>query len=475
MDARQCLELANRDQVEPEQLYEYFAINVPTLIVLYQKSDAGKKPLLSKSNRPDHKFVVAFTDVEAARLVKVQFPQFLEMVEEPALPFLLKAYRSDAQGVLLNPALPSRLFIVKHHLLGMIREYAIQKLSQLPGAWVPTMDQNLLLAEYQKGSYTVAVYASEKDANLIVKRTGGVVVQQPWGVIMDRCRQLGAYAPFFHFGLPEQMMFTPYQIERILQGPKQGYVERKPISLPFMESIEQVAPTQEAMVSQTSQPEAPPKVQNQEEPASSEKVTVSPEVSQPSQVEVQSKPEQEVEASVQEDVPPTTESKGESKPIDSVSEVQESRRSTTSLPPDVAAGLKQLEKATIEGQGMANGWEVCRALAQLRRIWVIVDQEGNMVILAGQDQSPIVDFFTSEEYAQLLIDEAHRKNPKLPPMYPQLISTKKVFKALAPRQPIVWINRGSPIAWTSVMGDTLPYVLQLKTQLEQAKETQEKA
>jgi hypothetical protein len=139
--------------------------------------------------------------------------------------------------------------------------------------------------------------------------------------------------------------------------------------------------------------------------------------------------------------------------------------------PDVEAGLKKLERATIEGQGMANGWEVCRAMAELRRIWVIVDHEGNMVILAGQDQSPIVDFFTSERHARNLIEEAHRKNPQLPPMTPRLVSTKKLYRALAPRKPIVWINRGSPEAWTSIMGDTLPYVLQLMEQLEKEKKS----
>jgi hypothetical protein len=136
------------------------------------------------------------------------------------------------------------------------------------------------------------------------------------------------------------------------------------------------------------------------------------------------------------------------------------------IDPQVAAGLKKLEKATIEGQGMGNGWEVCRAMAELRRIWVVVDPDGNMVILAGQDQSPIVDFFTSEAHANRLIEEARQKNPNLPPMTPRLISTKKLYRALAPRKPIVWINRGSPEAWTSIMGDTLPYVLQLMGQLQ---------
>jgi hypothetical protein len=39
-----------------------------------------------------------------------------------------------------------------------------------------------------------------------------------------------------------------------------------------------------------------------------------------------------------------------------------------------------------------------------------------------------------------------------------------LFRALAPMQCVLWINRGSSNAWTSVMGDTLPYVLQLMAQ-----------
>jgi hypothetical protein len=157
-------------------------------------------------------------------------------------------------------------------------------------------------------------------------------------------------------------------------------------------------------------------------------------------------------------------------PLESITEKKEEQEPTQqqqfdpSIPEDVQYGLRVLETATNEGQGMANGWEVCRALADLRRIWVIVDMEGKMVILASQNENQVADFFTSQEYAQTLIDEAHGRNKSLPPMVPRLISTKKLFRALAPTSCVIWINRGSPNAWTSIMGDTLPYVLQLMAQ-----------
>ncbi|SEM69858.1 SseB family protein [Lihuaxuella thermophila] len=434
MNARECLELANADFVKPDQLYDFFSAQVPRLVVLYQKSERGKKPFLAKGNKPGRKFVVTFTDEEAARVVRVDQPWMVEMVVEPALPFLIKAYRSDADGIVFNPGSPSRFFLAKPYLLHLLREYAVVKLSQLPGAWVPTLENNLLLVEYQKGSYTVAIYASEKDAKLITQKSGGTAIRQPWHVILDRCRELGAPAPYLHYGLPEQTPLTWEHAEKIRRGKQNGFMEEEPIVRPFIKKAETGSVDQE-------EPERKQEVQPKAEAEEKKK-----------------KPP----ASLKERGPATMPQ-------------QQKKTSVTPYPPqpavdpDVEAGLKKLEKATVEGQGMANGWEVCRAMAELRRIWVVVDPDGNMVILAGQDQSPIVDFFTSARHAQILIDEARRKNPNLPPMTPRLISTKKLYKALAPRQPIVWINRGSPEAWTSIMGDTLPYVLQLMSQLEREK------
>ncbi|MGA9174726.1 MAG: hypothetical protein WBZ33_12220 [Thermoactinomyces sp.] len=377
MNTREYLELASTNQISPDELFRFMATKVPELAVLYQVTESGKKPFLAKGNAPDRRYVVAYSDSDAANVVKVDNPEYMRREEEAALPFLLKAFRSNSEGVVLNPGLPSRLFLNKAHLQQLIREYAAEQFAKMPGPWVPTMEQNVLLVEYQKGHFTVAVYLREEDASFVTQKSGGKAVQHTWSEIWDRCRHLGADAPYLHYGLPEQIMFTKEQAARFFAREQQKQIEAK-----------------------------------QQEQAA--------EIASPS------------------------------RPID----------------PQVAAGLKKLEKATIEGQGMGNGWEVCRAMAELRRIWVVVDPDGNMVILAGQDQSPIVDFFTSEAHANRLIEEARQKNPNLPPMTPRLISTKKLYRALAPRKPIVWINRGSPEAWTSIMGDTLPYVLQLMGQLQ---------
>lgn len=509
LNARECLELVSKDQMRPDQLYEFFANRVSRLVVLYQKSDSGKKPFLSRGNKPGSKYVVAFTDLDAARQVQVHHPNLIEMVEEPALRFLIKAYRSDADGIVLNPGLASRLFVVKHHVLQLMREYAVTKFSQLPGAWVPTLNQNLLLVEYQKGLYTVAIYTSVEDAGFICQKSGGVAVQHPWEVIFDRCRQLKAPAPYLHFGLPEQTPLTYQHAEKIWRGKRNGYVEEEPFIHDFMvkasapepQKIEEAVQKPEKQTEQSYQHPEPVEPKNLEPKKTAKEQTIVEVKRNPYSIKNQKSPGSEIYVganqvkqndewpvrsnarSAREDVrqlKPSVESvhsrkndpklhRNQPAPLPAPPPPRPAQAPSALADPAIEAGLKKLERATVEGQGMANGWEVCRAMAELRRIWVVVDPEGNMVILAGQDQSPIVDFFTSSRHAQVLIDEAHQKNPSLPAMTPRLVSTKKLYKALAPRQPIVWINRGSPEAWTSIMGDTLPYVLQLMSQLEKEK------
>lgn len=568
LNARECLELANKDQIHPNQLYEFFAQQVPRLTVIYLKSENGRKPLLSKSNRPDGKYVVAFTDIEAARKVVVQYPQFLEISEEPALPFLIKAFRSDSEGVVLNPGFPSRLFLVKQHLSGFILEYATQKLSQLPGAWIPTHNDNFLLVEYKPGAYTTAIYSSEKDANYVAQKAGGKVVLHPWNLIFERCATLNAPAPYLHFGLPEQNLLTPEQVHKIMQGPKMGYVEPVVTTYPFISTqpqVEHISPSQvistpplqseikpapvESPISnhgdvptnhapfttpevQTVLDQAPkvdtseklvPNIQVQQDPVvveenkkiedpvpfpdkpiddrnSSTAIPIEKQELQNKETEeilnkdivTTEKPiEKTMESSVSSSVTESKEVtrteellKHQDEPVNDVSspvtkqepsevkqqaEVPPIRQGNQQVAPDVKTGLERLERATIAGQGSTNAWEVCQVLAEIRRIWVIADPDGNMVILAGQDQTPIVDFFTSDSYAYDLIQEAKQQNPKLPKMTPRLVSTKKLYRALASRHTIVWINRTSSIAWTSPMGDTLPYVLQLMMQMEREK------
>lgn len=439
MNVRECLELASANRVTPEQLYHFFATRVPRLMILYHVSESGETPFLARGNEPNSRFIVAFTDIEAARNTKVREPHRVRMLEETALSFLIKTYRSDAQGILFNPGLPSRLFLLKQHVGSLIQAYAVQHFSQMVGPWVPTMDQNLLLVEYQQDKYTVAIYTNEQDAAYVARKSGGTPVQHPWQVIFDRCQQLGAPAPFFHFRLPEQAMLTAKDVETIRFGSQHGIIDESTVEHPY------IVPDEFIPSEPTNSPQEPPHPINQPEQWHDQVAEHGGEVplvdSPPVQPSHIPEPEPQPEP------------------------VQPSPSQEQKIDPDVAQGLKKLEKATIEGQGMGNGWEVCRAMAELRRIWVVVDPDGNMVILAGQDHSPIVDFFTSTRHAERLIAEAKQKNPNLPPMTPRLISTKKLYKALAPRTPIVWINRGSPEAWTSIMGDTLPYVLQLMGQL----------
>ena len=420
MDVREYLVRVDRNQTSLEELFHFMVKNLSDWTIAYQAVGTQRNPFLAKGNQ-NSDFIVAYTDPEAASVIHVDQPEYMQIVSEPALSFLLKAYRSQADGIILNPGHDSPLFLIKPHVQKLIYAYAVEQFKEMPGPWVPTMDDQLLLVEYQKDHYTVAVYLSKQDAQFATQRSGGQAVQHSWEKIEERCRELGASAPYFHFGLPEQGLFPQEHAEVIFSRNKEKLPGGTNGELP--------------MIGQEPNPQLPEPLPQAQEP-------------------VDNKPEPQGEMIPQEqaaDRPkPVSPDPVRQKPID----------------PDVAMGLKKLEKATIEGQGMGNGWEVCRAMAELRRIWVVVDPDGNMVILAGQDQSPIVDFFTSAEHAERLIQEAREKNPSLPAMVPRLISTKKLYRALAPRQPIVWINRGSPEAWTSIMGDTLPYVLQLMSQLQ---------
>ncbi|WP_044642188.1 brain acid soluble protein 1 [Risungbinella massiliensis] len=572
MNIRQVLELANDGKVEPAQLYGFFSTHVPSIYVLYHQTESGKKPVLSKSNHPDGKYAVAFTDVEAAKLVKVEYPEYLQLVKEPTLPFLLKAFRSDAEGILLNPALPSKLFLVKHHLINLIREYCIHKLAHMSGAWIPTQDANMLLGEYQKGQFTVAIYVSEKEAKRVIRKKkwdGIQAVQHSWSNIIDRMRQQQASTLFLQFELPEQMVLQPEHIDRIVQGPQMGYQEPEisviplteeklasavsepqlvvnPVSVPPVvekpgievvekptpEPIAQEAPSQEEETVQPRMdtipmmdaitPEAEKKSGKeqtkqlvQEIPAKEENPVMEPQLVEPVQPEpvqkqVEVSPEPVVSLPPQQEDSPASkvaeevQLESEQKPKESSSAVQPTESvelneapktppamefpvnpslnrpnpspaptpsteevlasSPSARDPHIVQQLTALEHATIEDQGIGMGWGVCDALAKVRRIWVVMDIHNNMVILAGQRELPIIDLFSSMENAQFVIEKTRERNPNLPQMRPQLVSTKKLFRSLARKESIVWINRESSDAWRSPKVDTIPYVLQLMKQ-----------
>lgn len=572
MDRKQCLELANEGKLHPEQLYQYFAMNVPDLYLLYHKGQSGKNPILSKSNRPDGKYVVVFTDPESARKVQVDYPELLELVKEPALPTLLKIYRSDAEGLLFNPGLSSRLFLVKHHLLNMIREYSLHKLSHMPGPWVPTKDGQPLMPYYQKGQKTIGIYTSEKDARRFAKKNNvdTVPVQTPWQSIFQNLQQLQVSVLFLHFSLPEEMLLHPEHLQRLANGPHQGYQELEKQVIPFMEGstsqpsvdsnqmpaqnagnmqdpkveqqvvkeqqVEIEQPQVEEQQAQKEEPQAFQEATTQQENASKaeEKVVprmdtipimdaVTPEMerkfreqqekkaqeqqakdSSDTQQEPVAHKEQEIssqqaEQTSEEQSPHVETAKKEESSSSTVEQTKEAhspqpqqtdqqaeageKQAQTSSPkdysseevlanspsandPQVLSSLDALEQATIEDQNIGMGWGVCDALTKVRRIWIVMDLHNNMVILAGQQDLPIIDLFTSMKYAQLVIDKTRERNPDLPPMRPQLVSTKKLFRQLSTsyKKAVVWINRDSQIAWRSPKEDTIPYVVQLMRQ-----------
>lgn len=538
MQVRSFLERANREIVDTQKLSDFLLEHVVTLFVLYLRVNDKKSPFRVKGKKPGQTFIAAFTDRDAVENVRLKQQYEVELVEEPVLSFLIQTYRSNTSGLVLNPGLPSCFYILKEYLHSIIVEYAVDQLAKMSGAWIPTKDEHMLLVEYQKNVYTVAIYSRKEDAELMCKEAGGKPILHSWKDIFERAQRVRAQSLYLHFHLPEQEYLSNRHLEKLWKGNHRGYQERNPVSHPYhvqligqeskqtsskpveepaqaVEAKETVKETVNEAVEEKQKTEAEPVKTTGRKPIQQEQFTVEesaedtkreekrvhypservnpysiknkkeieleiyrgnkvmeetleiyrPQPEEKKQQQEQKEPQEQYQNHVLTE--PVKKSKRPTIRKEIEEEVQKTRkRGNIGIPEDVRVGLERLEKATIEGQGMANGWEVCQVLAEIRRIWIIVDRQENMVILAGQDQSPIVDFFTSDVYAQRLIDEAHQNNPNLPPMSPQLVSTKKLYRALAPRQPIVWINRGSPGAWTSVMGDTLPYVLQLMAQLQ---------
>lgn len=513
MQVREFFEKANQQAVDTQKLCDFLIENLMTLFVLYVRTNDQQNPFRVRGKTHGQYFVAAFTDRKAVNNVRLRQHYDVVLVEEPILSFLIQTYRSNASGLMLNPGLPSCFTISKEHLHKLIVKYAVDQLSKMSGAWIPTKNEHMLLVEYKKGIYTVAIYSRKEDAELMCREAGGMPVLHPWKDVFERAKRVRAQSLFLHFHLPEQDYLSERYLEKLWKGSHQGFREQKPVTHPYHVQL-----IEEESSPSTSTPESDPEALEKTEPKT-EVESTQPEETKSAQdpadlneqkehleedekkhypservnpYSIKNKKEQELEIYrggqvIEEPLElfqPKSEKKEEEKPDNHVftEPVKKSKRPSSQkvekeirpvkkignvgIPEDVRIGLERLEKATIEGQGMANGWEVCQVLAEIRRIWIIVDQQENMVILAGQDQSPIVDFFTSDVYAQRLIDEAHQNNPNLPSMSPQLVSTKKLYRALAPRHPIVWINRGSAGAWTSVMGDTLPYVLQLMAQLQ---------
>lgn len=121
--------------------------------------------------------------------------------------------------------------------------------------------------------------------------------------------------------------------------------------------------------------------------------------------------------------------------------------------------LERLDQAVRMGQGWVNSREIIRRMAELRKIWVIVDPDGKPAFLDFETRVPVVDFFTSRDRAIRLIKALQQRGKELPGMEPRLVDARPLFKRLAAYEPIVWINRGAPEGWTSVSNGLLPAVL----------------
>src|SRR5690606_10613309 len=156
------------------------------------------------------KFVVAFTDPEAARQVKVDYPDYVKMVEESTLSFITNAIRSQVDGIVINPGLPSRYFILKQHLKEVAKEYYLHKLANITGPWVPTQGQHLLCVDAEQGRWAVAIYATEEDARSMCRQphlSQAAVMQHSWSTIFEWCQRFRIHTPpYLNYGFPEAVL-----------------------------------------------------------------------------------------------------------------------------------------------------------------------------------------------------------------------------------------------------------------------------
>ncbi|MBN2908778.1 hypothetical protein JQC72_04480 [Polycladomyces sp. WAk] len=349
-------------------------------LTLATEPGGSEKPVLAPGATPENKRLVLVMDPEALQAIRLQTPGSPRLMAESAWTLVPKTLRAGHDGFVVNPGHPTRMALDRTAAARLWREYAVAQLARKGGGWVPVRDEQMLLVEYAKDTYTVAVYATEEDCEQISRQCGGTTTFMPWSRIARRCQEVGAEAPFLQFGYPEQVMLESRHMEVLTRQSGDS------------------PPSQ-----QTPSPTATPSA-----PASSQ---------------------------------------GHDVQAESTASAQ--------------AGLQALEQAIRQGQGIANGWEVCRALAELQSVWVIVDSQGELVPLTQDGGQLMIDLFTSEAHALALLEDWKQKHPDMPPLIPRLVPARPLFETWAPKTPVVWINRGTPQAWTSVTGETLPYVLQL--------------
>ncbi len=237
LQIREWFEYASSQHTPLDQVQQFMVSQLQRVIVLYQKVNE-EIPFYSKGNSPNSKFVVAFTDPEAARQVKVDYPDYVKMVEESTLSFITNAIRSQVDGIVINPGLPSRYFILKQHLKEVAKEYYLHKLANITGPWVPTQGQHLLCVDAEQGRWAVAIYATEEDARSMCRQphlSQAAVMQHSWSTIFEWCQRFRVHTPpYLNYGFPEAVLLTHQDIDRIIQGPKGGYQEITPTTLPFI-------------------------------------------------------------------------------------------------------------------------------------------------------------------------------------------------------------------------------------------------
>lgn len=127
--------------------------------------------------------------------------------------------------------------------------------------------------------------------------------------------------------------------------------------------------------------------------------------------------------------------------------------------PELRESLRQLEQAVMKGQGWVNTREIARRMAELDKIWTLVDPDGKPVISGSEGEALVVDFFTSQDHALRLIQAFQQRGEEIAGIKPRLVDARSLFEHLSVREPIVWINRGSSEGWTSISNHLLPAVL----------------
>ncbi|RAL25646.1 hypothetical protein [Thermoflavimicrobium daqui] len=544
MNIREWFEYASSNNIPPEQIYQFMTHQVNRIIVLYQNVNK-ETPFFAKGNRKNSKLAVAFTDVESARQVQVEQPQFVKMIEESTLSFLIKMIRLDVDGMVINPGLPSRYFLMKQYLKDLLKEFFLVKLTQIPGPWIPTQGQNLLCVDTQQGGWSVAIYASDEDARYMSNQSGinsANIMHHSWQAVFEWCRNYQINTPpILHYGLPEAISLTPQDMERIVQGPMTGYQEFQPVVHPFVNPIpdykthepkvEKADPviqkpkseestlekTNPVSLPQVSQPINPDKLD-----VKNEDLSTSPEAlndnspqnntksnqNQANPVQPQSnpnslrsfrqpgtdiylvpKPQITMDIadwpiddfSTEKDtiIPLSNPLIQKPLPINTVDPApvnqapkeyknpepkEPTQDENPGVDPDIKENLQRLKQQISTGAGV-NSWAVCNVLAELRKIWVITTNQKGLVILAQENKYPVIDIFTSKEYAQNLIDKERARKPELPPLVPQLVETNKLYRKFERKNPAIYINRSSSVEYRVGLGDPLPYILQRVRQI----------